>query len=153
MKTTALAAIGALMLAAGGAPAMAGGYWDGGIVHEGPPPAESRWDAGDCGCRHARHQEREWRGREDDRRYEEDEVALPYEFFEGGGGVGPDTFVDEAGGGGFAVVGGFADASAFASASVNVAFRERMHHHDHDMMHHMPMKGWGGNWGGGGRHR
>src|SRR5580658_7795638 len=42
MKLTAAAAIGALILAASAAPAVAGGYWDGGIVQsgqgDGPPP-------------------------------------------------------------------------------------------------------------------
>ena len=37
MKITAAAAIGALILAASAVPALAGGYWDGGIVQSGPP--------------------------------------------------------------------------------------------------------------------
>jgi hypothetical protein len=51
MKMRAAAAIGALILAASAAPAVAGGYWDGGIVRggpvEGPPPGYS---VRDCPC-------------------------------------------------------------------------------------------------------
>ena len=107
---------------------------------------------------------------------EDEEVYTPPEFYESSGGVGPDMFIDETGGGGggFAGFNGIAVASAFASASANVDIdireRERFRHdhdmfHDHDMMKHhgyppmhdfqphqpmMPMRGWGGapGWGG-----
>jgi hypothetical protein len=184
--TTAAAAIGALILAAGAGPAMAGGYWDGGIVHEGGGEAGQRWDES-CHCycpdaqrddgwrehasrgdeqRWARNDDRsgdDWRGddwRGDDRGWrdeeswreegpaDEEETYTPTEFYEGEGGVGPNTFIDEGGGGGggFAGANGIAVASAFADASasvdVNVDIRERerrQHDHNHMMQPYPPM--------------
>ncbi|MEJ0066989.1 MAG: hypothetical protein WDM85_17550 [Caulobacteraceae bacterium] len=51
MKLTAAAAIGALILAASAVPAVACGYWDGGIVQSGPPGGPPPDYAGrDCPC-------------------------------------------------------------------------------------------------------
>ena len=54
MKMTAAAAIGALILAASAVPALAGGYWDGGIVQSGPPGAPiggpPRYSDPNCPC-------------------------------------------------------------------------------------------------------
>src|SRR6266851_827730 len=93
-------AIGALILALSAGPALAGGYWDAG----GPSPAAWRHDS-DCDrpcppCPDRR--EHRWRERDGweregwrEHRREAHQVFLPAEFFEGGGGVGPDVFVDD----------------------------------------------------------
>ena len=68
MKTTAAAAIGALILAASVAPAFAGGYWDGGIVQSGPAGGPPAYGDRNCPCYCPRD-------RQDDRRDYGDERA------------------------------------------------------------------------------
>jgi hypothetical protein len=67
MNLTAAAALGALILAASGAPAMAGGYWDGGIVHSDQGDEPPAYSDRDCPCycpsdrqEHGRGHERRW---------------------------------------------------------------------------------------------
>jgi len=75
MKMTAAAAIGALILAASAAPALAGGYWDGGVVQggqaEAPGPAYADRDC-PCNCPPDRdgrgwREQRRWGDRGDNR--------------------------------------------------------------------------------------
>jgi hypothetical protein len=160
------AAMGALILALSAGPALAGGYWDAGGPEPGDDAPASYHHDGDCDrpcppCPDAReHGWRDgWSDRDDrdhegwrregwrEHRGEAHEVFLPAEFFEGGGGVGPDVFIEDSGGaGGFVDDGSFAGAgaSAFASASasarVSIHEREFMHHKMmHQMMHPMMM--------------
>lgn len=145
MRMTAAAAIGALILAAGAAPAFAGGYWDGGIV-QGGPAVESRPAYADqccpCGCPRVREDDgdRERRGwsdardygearawsderdfdsgwRDDDATYEDrdEDDYGPADYSDSGYGVGPAEFYDYYGGGGGGG-GGFAGAGAFSGA-------------------------------------
>jgi hypothetical protein len=159
MKLTAAAAIGALILAASAAPAIAGGYWDGGIVQGGQaadPPAH--WDR-DCPCycprdrddysgrREERGDRDEYygsdRGWSDERVYDsgwqdqgQDEGYVPDASSDNGYGVGPDGFIDDGGSSGVFVVGGgsaFADANAFGNVGVDFDFRDRFR--DHDRFH------------------
>jgi hypothetical protein len=151
MKLTAAAAIGALILAASAAPALAGGYWDGGIVQGGqaadPPPAH--WDRDcPCYCPRDRQDYGDWReergdggqyyGREggwgDERVYDSgwqdqgpNEDYIPDAYSDNGYGVGPDGFIDEGNSGGVFVVGG---GSAFSDANVDFDFRDRFRDHD-----------------------
>jgi hypothetical protein len=77
MKMTAAAALGALILATYAVPALAGGYWDGGIVQSGPSGAD-RGDQCPCYCPRDREDygarqedQRGWSDRREDRgRYE-----------------------------------------------------------------------------------
>jgi len=139
MKSWTGAALAAV-IAATAAPAMAGGYWDAGASPNDPPspppcaphgppcqpppcpsdyqgawrePVARAWDE--------THLWRRVYGDDDER------VVVPAEFFEDGGGVGPDTFIDESGGGGVIVAesGAFAgaEASAYASARIHVGLR------------------------------
>jgi hypothetical protein len=169
MKTLAGAALGALILMAGASPALAGGYWDGdGMPYENGaqcerdcPPCPGWRDEDWRGDRDADRDEgwREESWREDGGRVEREHVLLPAELFEGGGGVGPDTFIDEGGGGGgfvggaaFGSASAFAFSSASAHADVHVDIRERQRHQmmmhpmqPHMMMqHHMMMSHGGG---------
>jgi len=150
MKISWMAALSVLALAAGGAPALAAGYWDGGQVvsDPGPPPSIDPACC-PCGCPDQAAPSVE------NLAYAE-EVSTPDEFFETGGGVGPDTFVDEGGAGGVVFTGfnGIDVARVFGRDRVDVRVDIDDHHrfhHDH-VMHHFqpPMRGWGGmpGWGG-----
>jgi hypothetical protein len=149
MKMTAAGALCALILAASAAPALAGGYWDGGIQSGPPGAATLRWDRNcPCDCppvrqdygerrddRRAWSDQREddsdWR--DDGARYEED--YGPADYSDDGYGVGPAYIIDEDGGGG-----GFANAEAFAGGGADFElrdgfgdhFRDRDHFRDHD---------------------
>jgi len=172
------AAVGALILALGAGPALAGGYWDAGYPSAGDASPDAYHHDGDCdrpcppcpderelGWRDGRGDREGWEhegwehdgwerdGWERDGWREHgrqaDEVFVPAEFFEGGGGVGPDVFIEDSGGGGgvvdegaFAGAGAFASASASASARVSIHEREFIHDREfmhHQMMHHMMM--------------
>jgi hypothetical protein len=117
-----LSAVGALVLAAGGAPAVAGGYWDGGDRPLPSPPGEAYHgcDRGcptppppPCGCRSHRYAE------------DDEDFGPPPQPAQGvidfDGGVGP-AFVDSGSGGGGAV---FVDNRGFAG--VDLAFFARQH--------------------------
>jgi hypothetical protein len=131
-------ALSALTLFAGATPAFAGGDGDG--PYGGPPPGPYA-DAGygpppcercmspppPCDCAPVR--------------YEED-VALPTEFFDVTGGVGPDAYALDTGGGGGEIIensGAEASASASASASVSVSVRGIIREHQR-MMRYQPHK-------------
>jgi hypothetical protein len=174
MKSMAGAALGALILFAGAAPAFAGGYWDAGNLPDPPgaagpscnvdrpcppPPCpqeqRSAWrerdqrggdhawsrDSGwseDSGWRVERDQrDSGWDENRDG--YDDEGAVIPSEFFDNGGGVGPDTFVDYGGGGGggSAGAGAFAGADAFAGASASASVDVNIGFHGHDHGHHM----------------
>ena len=141
MKMTAAAAIGALILAASAAPALAGGYWDGGIVQGGqgadPPPARSDRDC-PCYCprdradygqrqddRRVWSDQRDWSasdGDDADQRGYDDEDYGPAEYSDDGYYEGPGYVVDSGGSGGFVGAGGF--------VGVDIGFHDRFHDHD-----------------------
>ena len=160
-------AMGALALLMSAGPALAGGYWDAGGPGRGDDaPAQYRDRDCDAPCppcpdwrEHGdRHEDRVWREGWGERGgwREGRQVFLPAEFFEGGGGVGPDIFIDDSGGGGgFVDDGAFAGAraSAFASASASARVRISIHergffHHPmhHTMMRPMMKHGGHGHW-------
>ncbi len=101
--------------------AFAGGYWDAGPSPASPapqyaaaPPCEQACAPPPCGC---------WRDSRPLVRREAPPpapaVALPVDFFDAEGGVGP-AFPDSGyGGGGYVGIGAFAAAQGFASASVS----------------------------------
>jgi hypothetical protein len=158
MKMTAAAAIGALILAASAAPALAGGYWDGDIVQGGQAadPPRARGDR-DCPC-YCPRDRADYGARQDDRRVwndqreddsawrddsaryqdQDEEDYAPADYSDDGYGVGPEYVID-AGGGGSGFVGG----GAFAGGGVDIEFNDRFRDHfdDHDRFrdhdHHM----------------
>ena len=145
MTFRATAAIGALILAASAAPAVAGGYWDGGIVQSGPAygaAQDQQWNC-PCNCPPVREDrfgggwrdERGWSEDQGDQRYyqsrsiqedtdqqdydQQDYDRTPQDYSDYG--VGPGYAVEEsAGGGGGGGEGfGFAGAGAFAGANAS----------------------------------
>jgi hypothetical protein len=144
MKAFCTAAMAALTVFAGAAPAFAGGPWDGGYAPPGLPPGAYAQSDGyapgcdcppppppPCDCVPVRYEEA---------------VGLPTEFFEGSGGVGPDAYMLDTGGGGGGEIIENASASASASASVSVSVRAIIH--AHQRMHFQPH---GCGCGGGGK--
>ncbi len=151
MKLTAAAALGALILAASAAPAIAGGYWDGGIVQsgpsEGPPPGYAGRDC-PCYCPPAgegygdqRDDRRGWSEeqdydsgwRDDGARYDDQDEEgdyAPADYSYSGYDVGPEYVIDAGGGGA-----GFVGAGGFAGGGVDFVFGDRFRDHFHDQDH------------------
>lgn len=129
---SAAGAVGALTLALSAAPAFAGGYWDAGPATPEPPGAGPPC-ASHCPPRHAWREHDGWafHDRFDAATPDAADVVMPADFFAGGGGVGPDAFMDEGGGGGAVIVTGGAHASAFASASASASVRVRFGFRQH----------------------
>jgi hypothetical protein len=155
MKMTAAAAIGALILAASAAPALAGGYWDGGIVHGGQAadPSPARGDR-DCPCycprdradygdrrddRRAWSDQRDWsvsdRDDADQQGYDDEDYA-PADYSDDSYDSGSGYVIDSGGSGGFVGAGGF--------VGVDIGFHDRFRDHDqfreHDRFHEHDMR-------------